>query len=674
MKTDSKAPKLKEFKRLLIIALFILILFSMLVYQYYRIQIVEGEKWTKIANRQHYFIVHEPFQRGRFISNSSIKKNHPELETPLVLDILKFHLHLDPNSIPEQHHLQMANQLALLLELENNEELHLREQFKYKSRNRKLAMWLEKDLRDSILDWWYPFAKKNKIPRNALFFVNDYQRSYPFGKLAGQVLHTVQNQKDELTKQAIPTGGLELCCDHFLKGKMGKRRLMRSPRNAFETGEVLEKPQNGSDVYLTINHYLQAICEEELEKGVKFAEAKGGWVVMMDPRTGEILALAQYPFFYPPDYQKYFNNPQLIEDTKIKALTDTIEPGSIFKPISLTIALKANQHLKEKGQKELFDPKAMVPTTDSHFKGRGKPLVDTHLHHYLNLPLSIQKSSNIYPARLLEKISATLGPQFIRHNLTNTFGFGSKTHIELPAESSGVVPTPGKKHPNGKEEWSHSTPVSLAFGHNIQVTNIQMLRAFAIYLNGGYLVQPTILRKVVTKHEDGTETVLLDHTEEDRIKSFPHVLPKEYCDEMVRCLKYTTKFGGTARRADVPGYSEGGKTSTAKKIINGAYSETAYCPSFIGFTPAKDPAFVLIVTMDEPRFGFCEGVGLKHHGGTSCAPVFREIAKRSLDYLGIAPDDPYGYPVGDPRRDSEKADWAKELRELKEIYEKWNIK
>jgi cell division protein FtsI (penicillin-binding protein 3) len=670
---EPRRPNIKDQKRLAALAFFLVMLFSLLIAQFYKIQIVDGEKWTKIANRQHYFVVNEPFLRGRFISNTSIQRSHPETEQAFVVDILKFHLHIDPDSIPDPYHEEISKKLLTFLDIPDEQKGHFREQLDYKSRNRKLAMWLDKESRDAILDWWLPYAKARAIPRNALFFVNDYQRSYPFGKLLGQVLHTVQNQRDEVTKQAIPTGGLELSFDHFLRGKMGKRRLMRSPRNAFETGEVIAMPQDGADVYLTINHCLQAITEEELEKGVKNAKAKGGWAVMMNPYTGEILALAQYPFFYPPDYQTFFNDPQLIEHTKVKALTDTIEPGSIFKPMPITIALKANTALRAKGEKDLFDPQAMMPTSNSYFKGRGKALEDTHFHSFLNMYMAIQKSSNIYPARLMEKVIERLGPAFIRDNLTKTFGFGSKTHLELPAESPGVVPTPGRKHPNGKDEWSISTPVSLGFGHNIQVTSLQMLRAFAVFVNGGYLVQPTIIRKIVQHQEDGTEKVLVDNTRPERVQNFSHVLPQEYCDEIVKCLKYTTKVGGTCRRADVPGYSDAGKTSTAKKLVNGFYSETIYCPSFVGFTPAKDPAFILIVTIDEPEYGYAPGIGLKHHGGTCCAPVFREIATRSLAYLGIAPDDPFGYPVGDPRRNAEKADWGREIRELKEMYEKWNI-
>ena len=177
-------------------------------------------------------------------------------------------------------------------------------------------MWLDEETHRSVLQWWQGFAREHKIPRNALFFVKDYQRSYPYGKLLGQVLHTIQNQKDEKTDQALPTGGLELYFNSYLQGKNGKRRLMRSPRNSLETGEVIAYPEHGADIYLTINPYLQAIAEEEIERGVKKSKGKAGWAAMMDPRTGEILALAQYPSFTPPDYQNYFNDPHLIEAYK----------------------------------------------------------------------------------------------------------------------------------------------------------------------------------------------------------------------------------------------------------------------------------------------------------------------------------------------------------------------
>lgn len=671
-RSKTEPPNFSDRKRLLYLSLGIFALFAILIGQFYKIQIVEGDHWSKEADKQHYFIVKEPFIRGTFFSNTSIKKGHPETPQSFVIDVQKFHLYADPLSIPPLQKSTIIRRLATLLDLKNPEQTTLRQQLHRKSRSRKLAMWLDKESHDAIMQWWLPYSRQNKIPRNALFFVNDYQRSYPFGKLLGQVLHTIQSTKDEATAQAIPTGGLELYFNKYLQGKQGKRRLMRSPRNSLETGEVISSPQNGADIYLTINHILQAIAEEELAKGVKKSKAKSGWAVMMDPFTGEILVLAQYPSFYPPDYQKHFNEAALIEHTKVKAITDANEPGSIMKPITVAIALKANDELAKRKQKPIFDPKAMMPTSNTHFPGRKKPLADTHHHSFLNMYMALQKSSNVYMARLVEKIISTLGNEWYRGILQNDFGFGKKTGIELPSESPGLLPTPGKKHPNGALEWSMATPYSMAMGHNIQVNSLQILRAYATFANGGYLVQPTLVRKIVKKLPDGSQETLLDNTQSERKQLFPRVISPEIAREIVKAMKYTTKVGGSARRADILGYTEAGKTGTADKAINGIYNPERVCSAFVGLTPVDKPAFVLIVSMDEPEYGYEPGLGRKHHGGYCAAPVFREIAKRSLEYLGVAPDDPHGYPAGDPRHDPNKADWFPEIRQLQEIYEKWN--
>ncbi|MCB1111297.1 MAG: penicillin-binding protein 2 [Chlamydiia bacterium] len=662
----------RDRKRLLYLGIFIVALFSLLIAQFYNIQIVEGDKWVAQARKQHFFSVTEPFMRGTFFSNTSIKRAHPESPQRFVVDIQKFHLHADPQSIPEQYRNEIADALMNKLTLTASEQLNFRSHFDRKSRNRKLAMWLDHEKQEELLKWWRPYARARKIPNNALFFVKDYQRSYPFGKLLGQVLHTIQINKDEATKQAVPTGGLEYYFHPQLKGKEGKRLLMRSPRHSFETGEVIMPPEHGADVYLTINHVLQAICEEEVMKGVNHCQAKSGWAVMMDPRTGEILALAQYPFFYPPDYQYYFNHVDQICDTRVKAVTDANEPASVMKAFTAAIALLANDELVARGEAPLFDPDAKMPASDGTFPGRSRPIRDTRVHRYINLDMAIQKSSNIYMARLMEKVVNRLGNQWYRDKLHQVFGFGKKTGIELPAESAGVVPSPGKTYPNGKLEWSVPTPFSLAIGHNLQANSLQVLRAFAIFANGGYLVQPTLVRKIVKSDDHGKEHVLVDHTDWSWIGKFPRILPQSVVDRVVKSLKYVTKPGGGGFRGEVWGYSEAGKTGTAKKIVDGQYSNKKYCASFVGFTPVDDPAFVLMVVMDEPSIRYREGIGHMYYGSLSAAPVFRTIAQRALEYLGVAPDDPTGYPKNDYRYDGDKADWINETRQLQEKYEKWN--
>ncbi len=629
------------------IALFAL--FSLLIMTFFQMQIIEGEKWALLGKRQHFFEVRDPPLRGTFFAQG------PDGKKQLVFDLSVWHLFVDPEAIPEDKKKPLQELLMTTLKMseEEVEVLHL------KSRSRCLKRGLNREEKETLFALWTPFAKKNKLPKNALYAVADYQRSYPFGSFLGQVLHTIQGVKEEGTLLAIPTGGLELSLNEWLKGEGGKRLLMRSPRNAFETGEVVKAPKAGAHAELTIHYLLQAICEEELKKGATAAKAKGGMAIMMEPSTGEILALAEYPFFNPTEYQEYFNDPEKIKWTKVKGITDANEPGSVMKPITAALALKANALLKAEGKGPLFDPEEKIKTHNQVFPGRKKPIRDTKVHHYLNLNMAMQKSSNVYVALLVDKIIRQFGASWYRKELVDTFGFGVKTGIELPGESSGVLPRLGK----GSKEWSVATPYSMSFGHNIQTTSLQLVRAYSVLVNGGYLVKPHLVRQI-TQGSD----LLIDKRETEKVK----VLDEEICNRIVLSMKFVTKPGGSGSKADVFGFTEGGKSATANKIVNKAYSETKYVSSFVGFTPAKNPAFVLLVTLDEPEYGFLNGVGKIHHGGTVAGPIFAEIARRSLQVLGEIPDDPWGYPVNDPRYDKEKADLRKEVLALQETYEKWN--
>ncbi len=634
--------------------------------QFYKIQIIEGEKWTKVAAAQHHHVVVEPFKRGLFYSNAAVKKGHPDQPQPFVIDVPKFHLFIDPLSIPEECRLEVASHLSSVLRLAHKESAHLRLQFDKKSHSRKLMTWLDKEQRDAIVQWWFAYAHSKKIVRSALYFVQDYKRSYPFGSLLGQVLHTVREE------ESLPTGGLEMVFNKYLKGKPGKRILLRSPRQPLEVGKVLALPENGADVYLTINHYLQAIAEEEIAKAVIRANAKGGWALMMHPRSGEILALAQYPNFDPATFNQFFNDPKRREDTKVKAVTDPYEPGSTIKPLTMAICFKANQELKKRGEPPLFSPHEKVETANGRFPGRSAPLRDLRTHKYLNMYLGMQKSSDVYMARMIQRVIERLGAQWYRSHLQDIFGFGVKTGIELPSETAGMLPTPGKKYASGALEWSGPTPCSLSFGYNLLVNSVQMVRNYAILANGGYDVKPTLVRKIVKTHADGSQEILLDNTTPERIKSFSRLLEPEIVEEIVKAMKYVTKPGGSTSRGDIYGYTEAGKSGTSEKIIGGSYSKTINFATFVGFAPAKNPQFVLLIAIDEPEFKYIPTIGKNQQGGTCCAPAFREIASRALQYLGIEPDDPYGYPVGDPRYDPEKADWIKECRALKELYRQWN--
>jgi cell division protein FtsI (penicillin-binding protein 3) len=196
-----------------------------------------------------------------------------------------------------------------------------------------------------------------------------------------------------------------------------------------------------------------------------------------------------------------------------------------------------------------------------------------------------------------------------------------------------------------------------------------MVRAYAIIANGGRAVQPHIVRKMIKTDVNGVKSVFLDNSS---LQAGDQVLSPSASAAIIRSMKFATKEGGTSKKADIMGYTEAGKSGTSEKVLDGNYSKDHNVSSFLGFAPASHPSFVLLVSIDEPEKKFIPGVGKHQFGGICAAPVFREIATRALQYLGVTPDDPYGYPVGDPRRNVEKADWFMEVQGLKELYESWN--
>ncbi len=664
---------MKEYRRILWVSCSIFALFALLVVQFFRVQIIQGEKWQKVARSQHQLVVKEPFKRGKFFANMSLLPTSRDKKQPLVIDIPMVHLFADPYQIPKEKQTHIAEKIKEILALSSKEQEHFSIQMQHeKSRSRKMRMWVSYDERNELLKWWYPFARKNKIASNALFFISDYKRSYPYGALLGQLLHTIQENKEDKTKQGVPTGGLEYYFNSFLKGKEGRKKLMRSPRHALDQGRIVDEPLHGADVYLTINHHLQAIVEEEIERGVKNTHAKSGWAVMMDPMTGEVLALGQYPKFSPGSYKEYYQDEESVENTRLKSVCDSHEPGSIFKSVTMSICFLANEEQARRGKPPIFDPNEKVSTASGHFPGRSHPLQDPRFFKYNNMYLAMQKSTNIYLAKMVDRVIKELGNDWYRDQLCEVFGLGYKTGIEYPLETPGFVPRPGFQNPNGSLEWSVPTPYSLAIGYNLMLNSIQMTRIYCAFANGGYLVKPTFVKKISKIDEVGHEEILLDNRENQRTEKFKRILSPEIAGEIMKTLNYSVQYVGSGNLADVYGYSIAGKSGTARKLIDGNYSKKNYFASFIGIAPAQKPRFVLLVSMDEPRPTLKHGIGYMYYGGKCAAPIFREITRRSLKYLGIAPDNPFHYPFGDPRRKVEKTFWYKESQELKKLNESWN--
>lgn len=377
---------------------------------------------------------------------------------------------------------------------------------------------------------------------------------------------------------------------------------------------------------------------------------------MMDPYSGEILALAQYPFFNPGDYKEYFNDKEKIEYTKVSVVSDVFEPGSIMKPITVALALKGNEELISRGEKPLFSPQDPIDVTRTIFPGRAnKPLKDITPRKRLNMYMAIQKSSNVYMAQLADRIVSRLGVDWYRKQLLS-LGFGGVSGVEIPAEAPGMVPSPNRFHSNGSPEWSLSTPYSLAMGYNIMATGIQMAVAYSALLNGGYLVKPTLVKEIRTptgrrytiRKERGAEKLFSDGT----------------VSELIRAMSLTTLPGGTGVRASMKHFSSGGKTGTSEKIFEGKYCKNRHISSFIGFSPANFdknvlPKFVLLVSIDDPAHIVLEDGTKNYMGGRCAAPVFSAIASRVLPYLGVSPD-------------KEGSGCREFVESLKRSFEEWN--
>jgi len=644
--------------------------FFLLYSQFFRIQILQYTYWNSRAERQHYFLVKQPFKRGTFYSNTSIQKGGYR-PVPFAIDVPLYHLYADPSVLPKNLHKELQESMLRMLSPTLKESIKLSSELARKTRSRRLISWISEQQKNKFSSWWKKFAKEKTLPGNGLFFIRDFKRFHPMGKTLGQVLHTIQERRNEKTGNAIPTGGLELSLNKFLQGSMGIRRLMRSPHNNLTTGEILKEPIHGSDIELTINHCLQAIAEEELEKGVKFHQAKSGIAIIVHPYNGHILALAQYPFFFPDQYTKYFNDPARTIDTNIHAITHAREPGSPTKAFTLALALHANRILKQRGAPPLFHPFEKIQTDKGVFPGRSKPLKDVRLHHYLNMYMAIQKSSNVYMAILADRIIETMGPQWYYETLQTMFGIGKKTGVELGGESPGFLPKPYSLTSSGKLAWSQATPYSLAIGYNFQTTALQMTRAFCAIATKGILPTLTLVRRIIQKTKN-TQNILVDNTKKERIEQFPRVLHPDDCQEIIYALKFATKPGGGGYKANIFGYTQAGKTGTSMKLINGQYSHRHHYSRFIGFAPASSPSFVLFVGLDEPKPGFIPGIGLNHRGGQCAAPIFREIATRTLAFLSVPMDDPLGFSRDDPRGAPENADWYQEVEALNKLYKKWN--
>jgi cell division protein FtsI/penicillin-binding protein 2 len=417
--------------------------------------------------------------------------------------------------------------------------------------------------------------------------LTESRRYYPKKDLAAHVLGYVGTDN-------VGLGGIESAYDDQIRGKAGKVIIQADAHHKALYSRVERAPTPGESIELTIDEYLQYVVERELRTGVEENRAAGGTAIVMDPHTGEILALASYPTFNPNVFQRSDE-----DDRRNRAIQDIYEPGSTFKIVTASAAL----------QEHLMTPETPIDTSPGYITFGRRVIRDDHAG-LGTIPLTevIAKSSNVGAI----KVGLEVGPERLGEYIAK-FGFGQVIAPDFRGVSPGIVWDPDK--------LDQSALASVSMGYQVGVTALQMVTAASTVANGGHLIEPRVVRAFI---KDG-------HRVEVPHKELRRAISPEVAAEMTQIMEAVVDHG-TAKNVKIAGYTIAGKTGTAHKVVNGRYSDSDYNASFVGFLPSRNPAVAIIVVIDSPH-----GPN-SYYGSTVSAPVFKRIAGAALTYLGVGPN------------------------------------
>jgi cell division protein FtsI (penicillin-binding protein 3) len=556
----------RNHNRLRVAKMFFLALFLVIAGRAFQLQVLQGERLMRLGERQHLkeWIVLP--KRGALFDRAG---------EPLALSMESQSVYARPHRVQEPE--KLSRTLAQILNLRVSD-------VKQKLSSDKPFVWIKRQVSS-------PEAEKIQALNPAgigMFY--EPNRHYPQGQLAGQLIGFVGRDSEGLE-------GLELKYNDYIRGEAGSSMTERDAlgRRVLVQGVERLRIPPGSDLHLTLNTSMQHIAEKELEAAVLKYRAKAGVAIVMEPFTGEVLTLANYPAFDPNHYSK-----QSAEQRRNRAVTDSFEPGSTFKTILAAAALEEGVV----GKEDLFYCEM------GKYSYAGKIIHDTHPHGWLPFSKILQVSSNIGFTKVAQKLKKDRYFKYIEK-----FGFGQVSGIDVPGEVPGLL--------RRSETWSAIDLATHAFGQGISTTPMQMVMAYAAIANGGFLMRPYVTRRVVSPRGE----VVLENQ--------PHVIRRVISEKTSRSLasmlKDVTNEGGTGMLANVDGFEVAGKTGTAQKAdpVHGGYAAKKRVASFIGFVPANDPRLVALVLIDEPEVNV--------YGGIVAAPVFRNIVQASLRHLAVAP-------------------------------------
>ena len=475
--------------------------------------------------------------------------------------------------IPEEVKMTAAqeNQLSKLL------EISVAEIRKKVARDDKRFVYLRRQVPQEIADQ----IKEMKIP--GVYSQKEVKRDYPqaavFAHLTG--FTNIEGEGQE---------GLEAVYDKEIQGQPGARKVLRDRLgNVIEDEGVMTEAHPGKDVYLSLDARVQYIVHTALRDAVDYHRAKSASAMVIDTRTGEILALSNYPS-YDPNMRKNMDR-DLIRN---RAVTDIFEPGSTLKPFTVALAL-------EKGK---IKPQTMIATGGGKMTIGDATISDSHANGTLTVQQVIQKSSNIGTS----KIAFMLEPKEMWDNFT-VLGFGKPYKIGFPGVAAGLL--------RPYKNWQPIEQATMSYGHGIAISLLQLTHAYTVFARDGEIIDLTLIKR------DSPDPV-----------PGQRIFSAETAKEMRTMMHMATEPGGTAPRAQVIGYTVAGKTGTAYKVEGNGYNKNKYVATFAGLAPVSDPRIVVAVMVDDPAAN-------GHYGGVVAAPIFSQIVSETLRTLSVTPDAPY---------------------------------
>ncbi len=408
----------------------------------------------------------------------------------------------------------------------------------------------------------------------------EYRRYYPAGEVAAHVLGFTG--VDEAGQE-----GIELAHQATLSGKAGSRRVIKDRRgNIVEDVASVTAPREGRDLTLSIDSKIQYLAFSQLKQAVETHKAKAGGIIVLDARSGEVLALANLPAFNP-------NNRAALTGAQLRnrVLTDTFEPGSTIKPFTIALALDLAK----------VRPDTVIQTAPGRFTVGSSTITDAHPHGALTVTEVLQKSSNVGTAKLAMQMERE-----DMWDLFNKAGFGVQPQVQFPGAVAGKLRL--------AKTWRPIEQVTMSYGYGLSASLLQLARAYTVFARDGDIAPVSFIK--TGGPALGTP-----------------VISSETARAVRMMLEMAAGPGGTASRAQVMGYRVAGKTGTAHKLENGGYADNKYRASFVGFAPVSDPRIIVAVMLDEPSNG-------KYFGGEVAAPVFSQVVGGTLRQLGVAPDAP----------------------------------